>query len=289
MDVTSKTLKDVLAAATEYLASKNIETPRLISELLISRLLKCKRLELYLKYDTVLGDKVIDAMKRGVKRVGNGEPVQYVTGQAEFMGYVFKADKRALIPRPETETLVTQVLECEPLWKNAKPLIVDVGTGSGCIIISLALAKREALYIGLDISEDALALSRENALALGVADKIAFSCSELPDAVEPGTLSAVVSNPPYIQTAACEKLPVNIRDHEPRLALDGGPDGLAVIGAIIQDAAMALKQGGYIFLEIGEPAQAKSVPAFLAEAGFVDVRVARDLTGRDRVVCGRLE
>jgi len=289
MEITSKTVKDVLAAGTDYLTAHSVEQPRLICELLASRLLKCKRLELYLKYDTVLSDKVIDAMRRGVKRVGGGEPIQYITGQAEFMGYIFKADKRGLIPRPETETLVTQVLECEPLWKDGKPVIVDVGTGSGCIVISLALSKPDALYIGLDISEDAVALARENALALGVAQKIAFSCSELPDAVEPGSLSAVVSNPPYIPTAACEKLPVNVRSHEPRVALDGGPDGLGVIEAVVQDAAIALKPGGYIFLEIGEPPQAKTVPAILSDAGFDNVRVVKDLAGRDRVVSGRRE
>jgi len=288
MKIASKTVKGVLAAGADYLAERNIEQPRLICELLTSRLMKCKRLELYLKYDTVLSDKVIEAMRRGVKRVGDGEPIQYVTGQAEFMGHVFKADKRALIPRPETETLVTQVLECEPLWKCGKPVIVDVGTGSGCIVVSLALSKPDALYIGLDISEQAITLARENAVALGVAEKVAFSCSELADAVEPGTLSAIVANPPYISSADCEKLPLNVRGHEPRLALDGGPDGLAVIEAVVQDSVIALKPGGFLFLEIGEPVQAKTVPALLGEAGFQDVRVARDLAGRDRVIVGRL-
>ncbi|MDD4870527.1 MAG: peptide chain release factor N(5)-glutamine methyltransferase [Kiritimatiellae bacterium] len=287
MEMTSKTVKDVLETGTDHLAAKNIEHPRLICELLASRLLKCKRLELYLKFDTVLSDKLIEAMIRGVKRVGEGEPVQYVTGQAEFMGYIFKTDKRALIPRPETEILVNQVLECKPLWQNDKPAIVDVGTGSGCIVISLALARPEALYIGLDISEDAVALANENAAALGAAGKIAFACNELPDAVEPGTISAIVSNPPYIPTATYEKLPVNILNHEPRLSLDGGPNGLMVIETIVQDAAIALKPGGFLFLEIGDT-QANAVKSLLAGAGFHEIMVFKDLAGRDRVVCGTL-
>lgn len=288
MDVASKTVKDVLKAGADELAAKNIEQPRLICELLASRLLRCKRLELYLKFDTVLSDKVIEAMCRGIKRVGDGEPVQYVTGVAEFMGYVFKTDKRALIPRPETEVLVTQVLECKPLWQKGKPAIVDLGTGTGCIVISLALARPDALYIGLDVSEDAVALARENAEALGVAGKVAITCSELSDAVEPGTISAIVSNPPYIATAECEQLPLNIRNHEPRVALDGGPNGLAVIEVVVQDAAMALVPGGFLFLEIGDR-QAKSVTTLLAETGFGSIRVCKDLAGHDRIICASLE
>jgi release factor glutamine methyltransferase len=285
MKITSKTVKDVLKTGTDHLATKNIEHPRLICELLASRLLKCKRLELYLKFDTVLSDKLVEAMIRGIKRVGEGEPVQYVTGQTEFMGYIFKTDKRALIPRPETEILVTQVLEYGPLWQNGKPAIVDVGTGSGCIIISLALTKPDAWYIGLDISEDAVTLAKENASMLGVADKIVFTCSELPDAVDPGTISVIVSNPPYIPTAEYEKLPIHIRNHEPRFALDGGPNGLLAIETIIQDAVIALKPGGFLFLETGDT-QTDAVRSLLTVAGFQEIKVFKDLAGRNRVVSG---
>jgi release factor glutamine methyltransferase len=287
MEPVSKTVKDVLAAGTDYLASRNIKDSRLIAELLVGRLLNCRRLDVYLKFDTVLSDKLFEAMKRGVKRAGDGEPVQYITGQGELLGHVFKVDKRALIPRPETETLVTAVMECGPLWRDKKLSIVDVGTGSGCIVITLARACPGALYIGLDVSEDALALARENAAALGVDKNIAFACGELPDIVEPGTISAIVSNPPYIPTADCEKLPVNIRDYEPRIALDGGPDGLTVIEAIVQDAAIALKPGGFLFLEIGDT-QADAVKSMMTGNGFQEIQVCKDLAGRDRVVSGRL-
>jgi len=287
MEIKSNTVKDVLEAGTDFLAAKNIEQPRLISELLASRLLNCKRLDLYLKFDTVLSDKIIDAMKRGINRVGGGEPVQYVIGKAEFMGHVFKTDKRGLIPRPETETLVLEALECKPLWANGKPAIVDIGTGSGCILISLALAKPEAMYIGLDISEDAIALAGENAAALGVSGKVALACADISDAVEPGTISAIVSNPPYVPTAECEKLPVNIRNHEPRTALDGGPDGLRIIETVIQDAAIALKPGGFLFMEIGDT-QAAAVKSMMTESGFHEIKVCKDLSGRDRVISGVL-
>ena len=287
MEIKSNTVKDILTAGAEFLSARNIEQPRLICELLAGRLLNCKRLELYLKYNIVLGDKLVDAMKRGVDRVGGGEPVQYVTGQAEFMGHVFKTDKRGLIPRPETETLVSEVLECKSLWGSGKPAIIDIGTGSGCIVISLALARPEGMYIGLDVSEDAIALAGENAAALGVSDRVAFACNELSDAVEPGTISAIVSNPPYIPTAECEKLPVNIRNHEPRTALDGGPDGLRIVEMVVQDAAIALRPAGFLFMEIGDT-QAATVKSMMASNGFREVRVCKDLAGRDRVVSGSL-
>jgi len=288
MEPVSNTVKDVLAAGTAFLESRNIADARIIVELLAARLLKCRRLDVYLKYDIVLGDKLVEAMKRGVNRAGNGEPVQYITGQAELMGYVFKADRRALIPRPETETLITAVVECDRLRSEKRPAIVDVGTGSGCIVISLALLMPEALYVGLDVSEDALALARENAAVLGVDRQIAFACGELPDIIEDaGTISAIVSNPPYIPAAECGKLPVNVRNYEPRLALDGGTDGLRVIETIVQDAAIALKPGGFLFLEIGET-QASAVQELMAEGGFGEVRIVKDLAGRDRVVCGVL-
>jgi release factor glutamine methyltransferase len=282
-----KTIAEVLTAAGEYLAGKGVDDARLAIELLVARLLNCRRLELPLRAQAVLPENLLAALRRGVRRVAGGEPVQYVLGQWDFMGRTFKVDRRALIPRPDTECLVAAVLACAPLWAQSRPAIVDIGTGSGCIAISLALARPDGLYIGLDVSGDALALARENAAALGVADRIAFTGAELCDTVEPEMLDAVVSNPPYVRTADFEKLPVHIRCHEPRLALDGGPDGLSVIEGIVQDAAIALKNGGRLFLEIGWD-QAAAVKALFAQAGFDGVHVGPDLAGRDRVVAGVL-
>ena len=284
---TPKTVKGVLEAATAYLEARDIEQARLACELLVARLLNCKRLELYLRYDAVLGEKRLAAMRRGVTRVAAGEPVQYVLGRTEFMGHALTVDKRALIPRPETEGLVEKVLATDALWARQKPAVVDVGTGTGCIVISLALARPDGLYIGLDVSADALELARANAAALGVGERVAFDRQELSEVVEPGTLDAIVSNPPYIPTGEWEQLPVHIRDHEPRLALDGGPDGLAVIETLVQDAGFALKPGGFLFLEIGAQ-QAGAVRDLMAAGGFDDVSVDPDLSGRDRVVTGTL-
>jgi len=280
-----KQVADVLTAGSEYLAKRGVENPGLVCKLLLSRLLGCKHLELPVRFAEVLGEEHLAAMRRGIKRVGDGEPVQYVIGEAGFMGHTLRTDKRALIPRPETETLVRQVLDWGPLWRIEKPRIVDIGTGSGCIVISLALERPGAVYAAFDASPEALALARENAAALGVAENIAFCDEDLSEVIEPQTTNAVVSNPPYVATADYEKLPANIRLHEPREALDGGPTGLSVIESIIQDSAIIITPGGAVFLEIGET-QSQEVTSLLEREGFEDIAVARDLAGRPRVLRG---
>lgn len=278
---------DVLKAGTEYLQKHKVENARLICELLASRLLNCKRLELYSMHETVLNEPRLSAMRRGVQRAAAGEPVQYITGSTEFMGHTFKTDKRALIPRPETEVLVNEALNLKEIWSLERPLVTDIGTGSGCIIISLALARPNAVCLAIDTSTDALELAKENALALGVKDRTGFSNEELADIVMPESVDLITANLPYIPTAEYEKLPGNILNHEPRTALDGGPDGLRVVETVIQDASMALKNGGVILLEI-DMQQGRRVSQMLAESGFSSVHVIKDLTGRDRIVSASL-
>lgn len=286
-DPEPKKVVDILTASTQYLAGKGIESPGLAAKLLLSRLLNCKHLDLAFKFDLVLTDKQLDAMRRGVKRVAAGEPVQYVTGETGFMGHPIKVDKRALIPRPETEGLVETVLACEALWARDKPVVVDVGTGSGCIVGSLAKARPNAVYLAFDVSEDALALARENATALGVTDRVTFARAELGDAMDPESADAIISNLPYIPTAEVDRLPPEVRDHEPRVALDGGPQGVEVITGVAYDAAIVLKPGGLIFLEIGAE-QGAAVSAILREVGYAQVTVQKDLAGLDRIVTGVL-
>jgi len=281
------TVKAVLTAGADYLAGHGVEASRMACELLLARLLRCPRLELNLRHADRLGERYLAAMRRGIKRLAGGEPVQYVLGETDFLGHTFKTDARALIPRPETEVLTTAVLDCAALWAEPAPAVVDVGTGSGCIVISLALARPKGRFLGLDVSEDAVALARENAAAHGVGDRVRFAHAELSDVIDGATLDAIVSNPPYIPTAECERLPRHIRDHEPRLALDGGEDGLAVLGALIVDASMALKPGGFFFLEVGD-GQAAAAGERLREAGFDAVSVAADLAGKERIVSARL-
>jgi release factor glutamine methyltransferase len=164
---------------------------------------------------------------------------------------------------------------------------VDVGTGCGCIVLSLAASREQGVYIALDSSGEALDLARQNAEQLGLQAKVAFAQEELSDSIDPGSIDAVVANLPYIASPACEQLPRHIREFEPREALDGGPDGLGPIRNVAADAALALKPGGYLFLEIGSD-QAVAVCGLLSQNGFTDVRVEKDLAGHDRIACGRL-
>lgn len=283
MTLEPKTLGIVIQAGSEYLAGRNIENPRLLCELLAARLLACKRLELPLQYTKALNDKHLDAMRRGLKRLSQGEPIQYILGETEFMGHKFKTDKRALIPRPETERLVQTVLDTAALWANAKPAIVEIGTGTGCITISLALAKPQALYIALDTSIPAIELARENARFHKLSDNTAFTETELCDIADPASIDAIIANLPYISTSEYEKLPIQIKNHEPREALDGGPDGLSIIEPIVHDASFALKPAGHIFLEIGET-QGRAVSSILKETGFTNISIIKDLNQRDRIV-----
>jgi release factor glutamine methyltransferase len=282
-----KTVAEVLSSGSGYLSGKGIEAPDRVCCLLLGRLLGCRPLDVLLKSEHVLDDRRLDAMRRGVRRVASGEPVQYVIGQWEFMGHTLKVDSRALVPRPETEGLVQRVLDCGSVWDRDRPLVADVGTGTGCIAISLALARPRSLIIALDTSREALMLAHENAVALGVQQRVGFTDREICDALDPQSVDALVANLPYVPTADYEKLPGSIRDHEPRAALDGGADGLDAIRAVVPDAAMAIAPRGRIFLEIGER-QTDAVREILFESGFGPVAIEKDLSGRDRYAIGTL-
>lgn len=283
---TGKTWNEILNSATEYLKSRHVDDPAIVSELLAARLLRCKRLEVNLYRNKEISQQHLEAMRRGVKRAGTHEPVQYIIGDVEFWGHVFKIDKRAMIPRPETEELVHHVLQTTRIWNN-KPVIVDIGTGCGCIVITLALNKPEALYLGIDISTVALELARENATRLGVADRIGFSSDSLPDIVEPESIDVVVTNPPYIPTDEYEKLPNKIRKFEPRVALDGGPDGINVIENIVEEFSLALKTGGFLFMEIGIN-QGRAVTEILNNWGYTDIKLIQDVTGQERIITAKM-
>jgi len=223
------TVKHVLEAGPAFLTDRGVPEARLKCELLAARLLNCQRLDLYMRFDETLAPPYLEAMRRGIKRLAEGEPVQHIMGEVGFHGHRFSVDGRALIPRPETEGLVQAVLDWEAMPPDG--CVVDIGTGSGCIIISLALARPGWRCLGLDVSPEALALAGQNATALGVADRVQFTIEGLADCVEPEGVDAIVANLPYIATEACDTLPADVRDHDPRLALDGGADGLDIRNA----------------------------------------------------------
>ena len=281
----SKKLGELIALGDAFLAKQGVADARVAAELLAARLYKCGRLELYRCLDAVPEERIVDALRRGLQRVARGEPVQYVLGQWDFRKLTLKVDRRALIPRPETEQLVDLVLKSPQVRASAKPLIIDVGTGSGCIILSLAGEVQDGVFVGLDVSADALALARENAVLTGLEGRVLFAESDGCGEFDPASVDVLVSNPPYIPSKAVDGLEPHIRDHEPRLALDGGPDGLNVFRALLLDAVMVLKPGGGVFFEIGDE-QGPAMRELLEGYGFADVAIVKDYSGRDRFATG---
>lgn len=277
----------VLRMSAQYLSDRQISDGRLLCEMLMARLLRVSRLALGQHSERELSAAQVEAMRRGLKRLSQHEPVQYVLGEVGFMDHVFKVDSRALIPRPETEVLVRYVLAKEDIWASDQPAIADIGTGTGCIVLSLAAARPGGHFLAFDVSAEALALAKENAVRLELADKVAFTDRELSDVVEPEMLDAIVANLPYITSSEMNELPANVREYEPIMALDGGADGLDVIRTVVADATIVLKNGGWIFLEIGER-QGAAVQGLLEESGFENVELIRDLNQRDRIVVGQM-
>ena len=288
----AKTLATVLDGAGAFLAKYGVDSPRATAEFLAARLLRCKRGELPARAATALPEPILEAMRRGMRRVASGEPLQYVTGQWDFRTVTLKTDRRALVPRPETEELVSLALAHPALRAAAAPLVLDYGTGSGCIALAVAKELPAARVVAVDVSADALALARENAEALGLASRVAFvdtSERDLGDLLEPGSVDAIVSNPPYIPSAAVDRLDPKVLAHEPRLALDGGPDGMAVLRQVAEEASMLLASGGGLFLELdAESGQARPMAAYLRELGFDPVRAHRDLAGAERFLSATL-
>jgi release factor glutamine methyltransferase len=218
--------------------------------------------------------------------LAKGEPVQYVLGEWDFRRLTLKCDRRALIPRPETEGLVTLVLahlSRSPAPTARPSFIVDVGTGTGAIILSLAQEFRgSAAFLGTDVSEDAIALAQENAAKCALAGKVKFAVADgLDDFDEPECIDVIVSNPPYIESAVCDALDPRVRDYEPRLALDGGEDGLDYYRIIAENANKHLARGGILIMEVGE-GQAQAVAGLFKYCDYA--MIIKDGYGVDRFV-----
>ena len=278
--------REILEKADAYLTGKGVPDARVASELLAARLLRLGRGLLAGELEKAVPEKYLEAMRRGMARLVKGEPLQYVLGEWDFRTLTLKCDRRALIPRPETEELVTRVLShlgSRLSSSVSRPLVVDVGTGTGAIILSLAKEfKGDAVFLGTDVSEDAIALAKENAARCGLDEKVKFAVMDgLDEFDEPQCVDVIVSNPPYIETSVCETLDPRVKDFEPRLALDGGASGLDFYERYLSDAVNLLKPGGAVFFEIGEN-QGEAVRQLMFDCGFDDIKIEKDFAGHDR-------
>ena len=269
------TLAEVLRGATEYLAARGVDSPRVDAELLLARALGLERIELYTQHDRPLTEAERSAARELVQRRGRREPLAYVLGDWSFRRLTLRTDRRALVPRPETEIVVERCLAL--LGGLDAPSVVDVGTGSGAIALALKQERPDARVVATDASAEALALARENAGTNGLDVELVHT--DLLAGVE-GPFQLVVSNPPYVLAGELEGLQPEVRDWEPRAALlDDGQTG-----RLIEDARAVLE--GVLVLEVHEE-HAPRVSADLEAAGYGGVTVTRDLAGRERIVEGR--
>lgn len=275
------TVLEVLQSTTAYFKKRNIETPRLNVEHLLAHVLKRKRIELYLEFERVLMEEELAPLRELVRRRAQGEPLQHLLGTVEFCGHVFRCDKRALVPRPETEQLV-ELLKSQ--ITDPKARILDVGTGSGVIALSLAAHFPEAKIMATDTSDDALGLAGENAAQLGLAEKVILLKSDLFEAVE-GTFDLIVANLPYIATGDRQTLSREVL-HDPADALFAGERGTEMICKLIDAARARLSAGGLLALELGI-GQAEEMAALMAEKNYHDISAIRDYSGVTRFLFGR--
>ncbi|MBP5284803.1 MAG: peptide chain release factor N(5)-glutamine methyltransferase [Kiritimatiellae bacterium] len=281
------TWRETIAKTEAFLEGRGVPDSRVAAESLAARLLKTGRGFLAGKADAEPSERELEAMRRGMKRLSAGEPLQYVIGEWDFRKLTLKCDRRALIPRPETEELVTLVIE--DMKRRSNPFVVDVGTGTGAIILSIAMESAGGIFLGTDISADAIALAGENAARCGLSGRVRFAVADgLDEFDEPGMFDIIVSNPPYVESAVCKTLDPRIRNWEPAVALDGGADGLDFYDRYLTDALNLLKPGGSVFFEIGEN-QGAALEKMMRNCGFSDIRIGKDFSGRDRYASATLE
>jgi release factor glutamine methyltransferase len=298
------TVLEAIQKCTEFLGKKNVESPRLQTELLLAHLLKLPRMKLYLNFDRPLSEAEADALRELVKRRGLREPLQHIVGSTSFCGSEISVNHHALIPRPETELLAEMgwafLLGLENERRQAAgsaavaPLALDFGTGTGCIAIVLAAKCPAAALTAVDVSADALALAKENAARNNVLERIEFRSGDgfaaLADGAETGggrrSFDLIISNPPYIASAEIATLEPEVRDFDPRAALDGGADGLDFYRRLAVEGQGFLRPDGKIMLEFGD-GQAAAIGTIFERENWIVEAVKEDYSQRARILVAR--
>ena len=292
----SVTVLEVIQRSTEFLAKREVDSPRLQTELLLAHLLNMPRMKLYLNFDRALTDAELDGFRELIKRRGQREPLQHITGSTSFCGLEMTVNRHVFVPRPETELLAERGWEFlnqlqtqeRPQSDTNQPLsALDFGTGSGCLSITLAVKCPAVQVAALDISADALATAKQNAIRHGVVDRLNFIQADGFQTLPTETrFDLIVSNPPYIPTAEIEILAPEVRDHDPRPALDGGPDGFSMFRRLAVEAGPFLKTNGKMMLEFGD-GQEKMLPELLEKQNWIVERILSDYTQRPRLLIAR--
>ncbi len=278
------TVLNAINLSTDFLGKKEIESPRINAELLLAHTLNCRRLDLYLSYDRPLSDDEIKIYREFIRRRSKSEPLQYIIGKVEFFGLEFKVNPAVLIPRQETEILVEIIINS--VNKDDQIKILDVGTGSGNILISLVKHLSNAFAVGMDKSQSALETARVNAILNNVSEKIEFIVQDInADNFPVNEFDIIVSNPPYISLEEFPTLKNELKIYEPKDALTDYSNGLSYYRIISEKAKKMLKDNGKIFFELGE-GQSSEVRKIMAENNFSEISVVKDYLNIDRVISG---
>lgn len=282
------TVLEAINLSTEYLLKKGVESARLNAELMLAHILNCKRLNLYLMFDRPLNDTEVNTYRDFLSRRGKREPLQYILGKADFFNVTLKIDSRALIPRPETELLVETIIN---IYKEKEGLsFLDIGVGSGCITVALLKNLKEAKAIAIDISQDALDLTKENLQLNNIENQITllkFNALE-DDYSKLGKFDFVVSNPPYVSKAEYENLQPELKNYEPIIALTDNEDGVKFYETIIQNSHHLLNSKGKLFFELN-PSVTKKVEDLLVANNFTNINLIKDFNRHYRIIYGEKE
>jgi release factor glutamine methyltransferase len=283
------TVRRLLEWTSSFFSRKHVESPRLSAEILLAHVLSWQRIKLYTHYEFTLGDKELAAFRELVRRAAEHEPVAYLTGKAHFFNLEFHVTPDVLIPRPETETLVENVIQLVRHQSGLEsPRILDLCTGSGCIAAAIAHNLKAANLLATDISPAAVEVARGNISRLGLADRVVVEQGDLFDPlqrlVDRQPYHLIVANPPYIATAEMPKLERNVRDYEPKQALEGGLDGLAVHRRILTQSPERLLPEGRIFLEIAYDQGDLALQIAAEHPAFTNAKILKDHAGHDRVL-----
>ena len=280
------TILRLLEWTARFFESKGIETARLDAELLLAHALGCRRIDLYARYDEVPEGEPLDRFRQMVRERGRRVPAKHLTGETEFCSLKLAVGPAVLIPRPETEFLVERALAVVP--EGEETLVADLGTGCGAIAVAVAAQRPDVRVVATDVSVEALAVAAANAERHGLAGRIAFREGSWFEALEAGVVfDAIVSNPPYVARAELARAMPEVRDHEPRTALEGGPDGLDALRVLVAGGAGWLKASGWLIVEVGA-GQADAVAELAERTGDYEAAdVTPDLQGIARVVSMR--
>ena len=284
------TILKLLKWTTAYFTSHHIEQPRVAAEILLAHALGVGRVDLYIQYDRPVEPRELVVFKGLIQRRIQREPVAYIVGEKGFWSLDLKVTPDVLVPRPETEILVETALSIIPPATASKPFkVLDLGTGSGAIVLALARERLGHRFCAVDNSQRALAVAQDNARRYELEAAVTFLLGNWFDAVSDRHrhFDLIVSNPPYISSRDLERLPLEVSQYEPRAALDGGPDGLDAIRLIIEKAAVHMSPGGWLLFEIGYNQWASVERLMAASTSYADVTVMKDHSGFDRVVRAR--